>query len=364
MSNLIQRNILIPEKRTDPKNWNSWGWQLKNAIKDITGTSSRMRAVLRLYPVFVTPYYFSLIDPANPNDPLAKQCLPSCEELKDKNVDEDPLRENKYMPVPWLVHRYPDRVLVNSSNMCAMNCRHCTRKREWVKGRAIRTLDEIERMVYYVARRSQIKDVVISGGDPLLCSTDRLEYVIKKFRDIRHVEIIRIGTRAPVVLPQRIDKPLVSMLKKYRPMWVNTQFNHPREITEDSMRACEQILTAGIPVNNQSVLLKGVNDNVGIMTDLCRKLLVVGVRPYYLYQCDIVKGTTHFRTPLAKGVQIIKAMRGRVSGMAIPKFVIDLPKGGGKIPLEPKYMMARSKKHILFKNFEGKIIKYDDVEQK
>jgi len=341
--------------------WNDWAWQLENAIKDIPGASRETKSVLKTYPVFITPYYFSLIDKNNPNDPLAKQCLPSHEELKDKKVDEDPLRENKFMPVPWLVHRYPDRVLVNSSNMCAMNCRHCTRKREWSKGRVVRSLSEIDRMAYYVSGRKQIKDVVISGGDPLLYSTDRLEYIIKKFRDIEHVEIIRIGTRVPVVLPQRIDKALVSMLKKYRPIWLNTQFNHPNEITIDSRRACDQIITSGIPVNNQSVLLKGVNDNVKTMTDLYRSLLTIGIRPYYLYQCDMVKGATHFRTSINKGLEIIKAMRGRVSGLAIPKFVVDLPNGGGKIPLEPKYLVARSKKHILFRNFEDKIIKYKDV---
>ena len=360
-ASLIHNSLFISEKKAEFKNWNAWGWQLKNAIKDIPNAPQGLRSILRSYPIFVTPYYFSLIDKTNPNDPLAKQCLPQARELKDKNSEEDPLRENKYMPVPWLVHRYPDRVLVNSSNMCAINCRHCTRRREWIKGRVIRTLFEIDKMAYYVARRPQIKDVVISGGDPFLYSTDRLEYIIKKFRDIRHVQIIRIGTRVPVVLPQRIDKPFVSMLKKYRPLWINTQFNHPNEITPDSRRACDQILTAGIPMNNQSVLLKGINDDAQVTIELCRKLLTMGIRPYYMYQCDVVKGTAHFRTPLKKGLEILKAMRGRVSGMAIPKFVIDLPQGGGKIPLEPKYLERRSKTRILFKNFEGNPIKYEDI---
>ena len=193
MQSVINSSIFIPQKRTDLKNWSNWGWQLKNAIKDIPDAPDAIKPVLKSYPIFVTPYYFSLIDKTNPDDPLAKQCLPSFEELKDSDADEDPLFENKFMPVPWLVHRYPDRVLVNSSNMCAANCRHCTRKREWIKGRVIRTLSEIDRMAYYVARRRGIKDIVISGGDPLLCSTDRLEYIIKKFRDIKHVQIIRIG---------------------------------------------------------------------------------------------------------------------------------------------------------------------------
>ncbi len=354
-------NLITQEKKAGQENWNSWTWQLKNAIKEIPNASLGLKKVLGHYPVFITPYYLSLIDKNNPNDPLLKQCMPSLKELRQDSVDEDPLRENKFMPVPWLVHRYPDRVLVNSSNMCAINCRHCTRKREWAMGRVIRSLSQIDKMAQYVSRQRRIKDVIISGGDPLLCSTDRLEYIIKKFRDIKHVEIIRIGTRAPVALPQRIDKPLVSMLKKYRPIWLNTQFNHPNEITQDSRQACDQILTAGIPVNNQSVLLKGVNDNVKVMSGLCSKLLATGVRSYYLYQCDVVKGAMHFRTPLEKGIQLIKAMRGCVSGMAIPHFIVDLPKGGGKVPLEPEYIVSRSKKKILFKNSEGKLIRYRDV---
>ena len=354
-------NIVPPSvvtQKLDQKDWNDWGWQLRNAI---TSAPRRWDSVIKLYPVFITPYYLSLINKNNQNDPLKRQCMPSGDELKDHKAQEDPLYENKFMPVPWLVHRYPDRVLVNSSNMCAMNCRHCTRKREWAKGRVMRTLLDIDRMAYYVSRHKEIKDVIISGGDPFLYSTDRLEYIIKKFRDIKHVQIIRIGTRAPVVLPQRVDDSLVSMLKKYRPIWLNTQFNHPNEITKESKFACEKILTAGIPVNNQSVLLKGVNNNVKIMNELCRGLLSIGVRPYYLYQCDMVKGASHFRTSLSEGVDIIKSMRGRVSGMAIPHFVVDLPEGGGKVPLEPEYIMKRSGRKIIFKNFEGRIIKYKDV---
>jgi len=354
-------NTILPyvlTQKIDLKYWNDWCWQLRNAI---TEAPKHLLPVLKTYPVFITPYYYSLIKKNNLNDPLRRQCIPSLEELKVCGADDDPLRENKFMPVPWLVHRYPDRVLVNSSNMCAMNCRHCTRKREWASGRVMRTLLDIDRMAYYVSKHKKIKDVVISGGDPLLYSTDRLEYIIKKFRDIKHVEIIRIGTRVPVVLPQRIDEHLVSMLKKYRPLWLNTQFNHPNEITLESKTACERILTAGIPVNNQSVLLKNVNDGLDVLSGLSRKLLTIGVRPYYLYQCDMVKGAMHFVTPLSKGVGIIKSMRGRISGMAIPHFVIDLPKGGGKIPLEPEYISSRNKKSIIFKNFEGKRIKYNDA---
>lgn len=357
MSNVFVKPTILTQ-RLDPKNWNDWCWQLKNAI---TTTPRHLNSVLEKYPVFITPYYFSLIKNNNLNDPLRRQCIPSIEELKDQSGDDDPLMENKFMPVPWLVHRYPDRVLVNSSNMCAMNCRHCTRKREWSKGRIMRTLLDIDRMAYYVSRHKNIKDVIISGGDPLLYSTDRLEYIVKKFRDIKHVEIIRIGTRAPVVLPQRVDEHLASMLKRYRPIWLNTQFNHPREITKESRLACDKILSAGISINNQSVLLKGVNDNAKTMSELCRGLLSIGVRPYYLYQCDIVKGAGHFRTPLSRGTEIIKAMRGEISGMAIPHFVVDLPKGGGKVPLEPEYAIRRLKGKTIFKNFEGKMIKYEDV---
>jgi len=354
-------NTIFPHiltQKLDLKNWNDWAWQLRNSI---TSSPKQLSPVVKLYPVFITPYYLSLINRKDPNDPLKKQCMPCIEELRDTEAEEDPLYENKFMPVPWLVHRYPDRVLVNSSNMCAMNCRHCTRKREWAKGRVMRTLVDIDRMAYYVSRQKRIKDVIISGGDPLLYSTDRLEYIIKKFRDIKHVQIIRIGTRVPVVLPQRIDAALVSMLKKYRPIWVNTQFNHSNEITKDSRSACDKILAAGIPVNNQSVLLKGINDSVDTMSELCRLLLTAGVRPYYLYQCDIVRGARHFRTSLSKGIDIIKSMRGRVSGMAIPHFVVDLPDGGGKVPIEPEYIIKRSKNRTIFKNFEEKIIRYNDI---
>jgi len=260
--------------------------------------------------------------------------------------------------VPGLVHRYPDRALMVLTDICPMLCRHCTRKREWHNGGWVRTPGEIKTMLDYIRRHQTIRDVIISGGDPLTLSTRRLEDVISKLRQIDHVEIIRIGTRFPVVLPQRIDDELCSMLSKYGPIWLNTQFNHHREITPESAAACDRLLRAGIPVNNQSVLLRGINDNVETQTKLCKGLLKIKVRPYYLFQCDEVQGTEHLRTPVETGIKIIEGMRGHTSGLAIPHFVIDLPEGGGKVPLQPDYVLARTGAEMIIRNYQGHLFRY------
>jgi lysine 2,3-aminomutase len=271
---------------------------------------------------------------------------------------EDPLAESEHSVVPGLVHRYPDRVLMVLTDICPMLCRHCTRKREWRHGGWVRTPAEVETMLGYIREHTEVRDVILSGGDPLTLSTQRLEEVLSAVRRIPHVEIIRIGTRVPVVLPQRVDDELCNMLSKYGPIWLNTHFNHPRELTPEAGAAVDKLLRAGVPVNNQSVLLKGVNDSVETQLKLCQGLLRIKVRPYYLFQCDDVTGTEHFWTPVETGVNIIKGMRGFTSGLAIPTYVIDLPNGGGKIPVGPDYILERTPEELTVRNYQGKIIHY------
>lgn len=349
--------------------WNDWRWQLRNSVKDLETLGkivpfddrelTGLKKVVSKYPFSITPYYLSLIDMRDPRDPIRKQCLPSAEEENLYfDIQDDPLGEEKDMVLPGLVHRYPDRALLTLTDMCPVYCRHCTRKREWSGGMWTRKPAQLDNIYRYIGERKEIRDVILSGGDPLILSTGKLESVLGRLRSIPHVEIIRIGTRCPVVLPQRIDDELVLTLKKYRPIWLNTHFNHPNEITPDSSRACDRILCAGIPVNNQSVLLNGINDDVQTMTRLCQGLLKIGVRPYYLFQCDPVSGTGHFRTPIEKGLEIIKGMRGFTSGMAVPAFVVDGLEGQGKVPLNPDYVVAREKEHLVLKGYKGETFKY------
>jgi lysine 2,3-aminomutase len=271
---------------------------------------------------------------------------------------EDPLDEKRESVVPGLVHRYPDRVLMVLTDLCPMLCRHCTRKREWKDGFWVRSPQEIEAMLNYIRGNRAVRDVIISGGDPLTLSTRRLEEVISSLRKIEHVEIIRIGTRFPVVLPQRIDDELCSMLSKYGPIWLNTHFNHPKEITPESAAACDRLLRAGIPVNNQSVLLKGINDTVQIQRKLCQSLLKIKVRPYYLYQCDEIQGTEHLRTTVETGLKIMEGMWGHTSGLAVPTFVVDIPQGGGKVPVLPNYLQSKPGEDLVFRNYQGRYFRY------
>jgi len=317
---------------------------------------AQLKLVTIKYPLAVTPYYLSLIDPADPEDPIRKQAIPSFEEIALAGIGtEDPLEEKRDSVVPGLVHRYPDRVLMVLTDICPMLCRHCTRKREWQNGGWVRSLKEVEAMLDYIRNHKTIRDVVISGGDPLTLSTSHLEDVISRLRKIEHVEIIRIGTRFPVVLPQRIDDELCAMLSKYGPIWLNTHFNHYHELTPEAAAACDRLVRSGVPVNNQSVLLRGINDSVEIQTKLCQGLLKIKVRPYYLFQCDEVAGTEHLRTPLEAGLKIIEGMRGYTSGLAVPTFVIDLPQGGGKVPVQPNYILAQTGDKLLVRNYRGHI---------
>lgn len=355
--------------------WKDWKWHFRNRITNMNQLdqfiplSSEEKAQLRLvtmrYPMSVTPYYLSLINPDDPDDPIRKQAVPSVLEMTMSTMGlEDPLAEKEGSVVPGLVHRYPDRVLMVLTNICPMLCRHCTRKREWRHGGWVRTEGEIEAMLDYLRRNEAIRDVIISGGDPLTLSTSHLESIISRVREIGHIEIIRIGTRLPVVLPQRIDNELCAMLSKYGPIWLNTHFNHPREITPEAAEACDRLLRSGIPVNNQSVLLRGVNDDVETMLKLCQGLLRIKVRPYYLFQCDEVQGAEHLRTPVETGIKIIEGMRGHTSGLAVPTFVIDLIQGGGKVPLQPNYVLSMTEDELLLKNYEGKVFRYRNPSSK
>ena len=349
--------------------WNDWKWQYKNRITRLEELAALVpfpakewemrREVLRDFRMGITPYYLALADADDAADPILRQVAPIVEEYVYRDVgDEDPLAEESYSPVPGITHRYPDRVLMVISNACAIYCRYCTRKRIMYED-AVPEI-EIDRMVDYIARTPAVRDVVVSGGDPLTYGTKKLEGILQKLRAIPHLEIIRIGSRVPVSLPQRIDAELCEMLARYHPLWINVHFNHPRELTAEAAAACDRLSRAGIPLNNQAVLLKGVNDDVETMRALCTGLMKMRVRPYYLYQCDPIRGGEHFRTPISKGIEIIEGLRGHTSGLAVPTYVVDAPGGGGKIPVGPNYLLHHDakKKRALLRNFQGRIFEY------
>jgi lysine 2,3-aminomutase len=366
-SNRIKLFGTVPDK-----DWNDWKWQFRNRVTSVEQLSkyaplsatryAEINTVTKTYPLSITPYYLSLMDLNNPQDPVAMQAIPSIKEITVKSTGvEDPLEEERDSVVPGLVHRYPDRVLMVLTDICPMLCRHCTRKREWKNGDWVRTPDDIEKMLNYIRGNTNIRDVILSGGDCLTLSNKHLANVIHSLRQINHVEIIRIGTRFPVVLPQRIDSEFCDILSEYGPIWLNTHFNTVNEITPESAAAVDRIIRAGVPVNNQSVLMRGINDTVEKQTRLCQGLLKIKVRPYYLFQCDEVQGTDHLRTSIDTGIKIIEGMRGFTSGLAIPNFAVDLPQGGGKITLQPNYIVARSEKEILFSNYRGRMINCNNV---
>lgn len=346
-----------------------WKEQLKKRIttlddiaKYVNLTVSEKRAIgysKGRLKMAITPYFAGLMDKNNPNCPIRKQAIPSVEEFQT-SVHElsDPCGEEHDTVAPGLVHRYPDRVLFLVTDACAMYCRHCTRRRIVGASEAALTDENLEAAVSYIGAHKEIRDVLISGGDPLLLPDERLDEILTKLRAIPHVEIVRIGTRAPVTIPQRITKNLCDTLKKHHPIFMSLHFNHPKEITPEVRAACSMLADAGIPLGSQTVLLKGINDKPAAMTELMQKLLAIRVRPYYIYQCDLAPGTDHFRTPLGSGIRIIEAMRGHTSGYAVPTFVIDAPGGGGKIPIAPEYVISKNKKAVILKNFQGKVFVY------
>ncbi len=326
------------------QNWQDWRWQLHNRISSLSALARllnrpssftvRLRPVTRVYPVAITPYYLSLVRPGDENDPLARQCLPDREEITSSSIcSADPLDEEGSMPVDGLIHRYPDRALVLVTRTCATYCRHCNRKRFWRRPETATLKTRIQKMVHYVRESPQIREVILSGGDPLIYDDEKLEMILASFAAIPHVEVLRIGSRAPVVLPMRITKNFCRMLKRYRPLWLNTQFNHPAELTGQAARACNMIQEAGIPVSNQSVLLKGVNDSPVVMRDLLNGLQKISVRPYYLFHCEPTLGCCHFRITVRSGLKMMEELRRKCSGLAMPQYVADLPGEAGKIPL-------------------------------
>lgn len=364
-----RRKLLFPEV-TDAQ-WNDWKWQVKNRIE----TLEQLKKYISLTPeeeegvkktlstlrMAITPYYLSLINPDDPNCPVRKQAIPTAAETHQAPADLlDPLHEDEDSPVPGLTHRYPDRVLLLITDMCSMYCRHCTRRRFAGQKDDESPSARIDKAIDYIAKTPQVRDVLLSGGDALMVSDEKLEYIISRLRQIPHVEIVRIGSRTPVVCPQRITDNLVNMLKKYHPIWLNTHFNHPQEVTPESAEACAKLANAGIPLGNQSVLLRGVNDCVNVMKRLVHELVKMRVRPYYIYQCDLSMGLEHFRTTVSKGIEIIEGLRGHTSGYAVPTFVVDAPGGGGKTPVMPQYVISQAPGKVVLRNFEGVITTYTE----
>ncbi len=358
-------------------NWKDWKWQLKNTIKTtekfelLTGIEFskaekvKLKKTLDRFPLSITPYYLSLIDNKNyENDPVFKQSFASIDELNILKTDlKDPLAEENDSPVHGITHRYPDRVLFHVSNICAMYCRHCTRKRKVGDIDFIPSKKQMEEGINYIRQNTEIRDVLLSGGDPLMLSDSYLDWLLGEITAIPHVEIVRLGTRMPVVLPYRITDDLVKILKKYHPLWINTHFNHPREITTSSKEALAKLADAGFPLGNQSVLLANVNDCPRIMKKLVHKLVQNRVRPYYMYQCDLSEGLSHFRTPVGKGIEIMESLIGHTTGFAVPTYVIDAPGGGGKIPVMPNYIISWSTNKVILRNYEGIITTYNEPER-
>ncbi len=350
--------------------WNSWRWQLSNRINTVeefekvlplTESERKALSASGLFRVDITPYFISLIDPEDPNDPIRKQVVPTDTELVPFTaMMEDSLAEDRHSPVPGLVHRYPDRVLMLVTTQCASYCRYCTRSRIVGDPSATFSRAEFEMQLEYLKRTPQVRDVLLSGGDPLVLNPKILEEILSRLHEIEHIEIVRIGSRVPVFLPMRVTDELCDMLQKYHPLWINIHVNHSNEISAELAEACDRLTRAGIPLGNQSVLLAGVNDNVHIQRQLVQDLVRIRVRPYYLYQCDLVEGAGHFRTPVAKGIEIIEGLRGHTSGYAVPQYIIDAPGGGGKIPVQPQYLISQSDHKVILRNYEGFITTYEE----
>lgn len=371
--NVVQQEFpletAVPEDMLSPR-WRDWQWQLRNRIRTIgqlrlrfpgLKTPAEMAVAAARFPLAITPYYSSLIQKIDGSDPIFRMCVPQGEELFNPPfLTNDPLHEDADMPVPGLVHRYRDRALLIATSICASYCRHCTRKR--VAGQRETSISDcrLQQSVEYLRAHPEIRDIVVSGGDPFTMATSALEDVIAAVRSVPSVDMIRVGTRTPVVLPMRITDELVAMLRKYHPIYVNTHFNHPNELTAETREACVRMVDAGIPMGNQTVLLRGVNDDATVLETLFRGLMRIRVRPYYLFQCDLVRGVEHFRTPLSRGIEIMEYLRGRLSGLAIPTFVVDAPQGGGKIPLLPNYVVSVSPTQTVLRNFEGVIVSYPE----
>jgi lysine 2,3-aminomutase len=353
--------------------WCDWRWQLRNRVRSLEDlerivrlTEDERTAIARhsgSLPFAITPYYLSLVDTENPSDPIRRTMIPVTDEyLHTAGEAEDPLGEDCDSPVPGIVHRYPDRVLFLVANSCASNCRYCTRSRmvENPDNNSIFFQAQWEQAIGYIEAHPEVRDVLLSGGDPLTLSDEKLDWLLSRLRRIPHVEFLRIGTKTPVVMPQRITVSLARVLKRYHPLWMSIHFTHPDELTPETVEACARLADAGIPLGSQTVLLSGINDSVDVMKRLMHGLLKARVKPYYLYQCDPIVGSSHFRTPVQKGLEIIQGLRGYTSGYAVPAYVIDAPGGGGKIPLLPEYLVGRDGDDLVLKNYQGMQFRYPD----
>jgi lysine 2,3-aminomutase len=358
-------------KDVSDADWNDYKWQLRNRLtttedfEDVLNLTDVQRrdldACMGKFRVSVTPYYASLMDPDDPTDPVRMQGVPTPAELVIHAEDiEDAVSEDFDSPTPRITHRYPDRVLFVVTEMCSMYCRHCTRRRLVGGNEDIVAKSEIDNAIRYIERATEVRDVLISGGDPLVLSDHQLESIIQRIRAIDHVEIIRIGSRMPVVCPQRITPELVAMLRKYHPLYLNTHFNHPQEFTPESKLACDRLADAGVNLGNQTVLMRGVNDDARVMKKLSHKLLQYRVKPYYYYQCDLAQGTAHFRTSVSKGIEIYESLRGHTTGMGVPTYIIDAIGGGGKTPVFPSYVISHAPGQVILRNYEGVISKYTE----
>lgn len=377
-----RRAVVSPECRTfrktfypavSEREWNNWHWQVCNRIRHLSQltkildlSDDELAALARggqMLPISITPYYASLLSRTDPDQPLRRTVLPSTGEfVRAAGEADDPLAEEADSPIPGLVHRYPDRVLLLAHDFCSTYCRYCTRSRVVGQGEIRPHHARLEQAIDYIRSKPEIRDVLISGGDPLTMTDERLDWLLCQIRMIPHVEFIRIGTKTPAVLPQRITGRLCRVLRRYHPIWMSLHFTHPDECTVESRQACARLADAGIPLGSQTVLLRGINDDVETMRLLMHRLLTMRVRPYYLYQCDPISGSSHFRTPVSKGLEIIKALRGHTTGYAVPTYVIDAPGGGGKIPLQPDCVVARGAGELVLRNYEGKTFRYPDCE--
>ena len=350
--------------------WMDWRWQMSHRLNslqeleqviNLTDSERKALSVEGLFRVDITPYFASLIDPDNPGCPVRRQVIPTAREMVSfESMMEDSLSEDKHSPVPGLVHRYPDRVLMLVTTQCASYCRYCTRSR--IVGDPTQTFSrsEFDAQIEYIENTPQIRDVLLSGGDPMVLAPKLLDMILSRLRAIPHVEIVRIGSRVPVFLPMRVNEQFCEMVSKYHPLWINIHVNHPKEITRELAAAADRLTRAGVPLGNQSVLLAGVNDSVRVQRKLVQELVKIRVRPYYLYQCDLVQGSGHFRTSVSKGIEIIEGLRGHTSGYAVPVYTIDAPGGGGKIPVQPNYVLSQSPGKVVLRNFEGFITTYSE----
>jgi len=360
-----------PWKDATEEEWDDWRWQLRHRVT----RAEQLKLILNLSPeeieaieaskgrmaTAITPYFAKLMDRNDSNCPIRRQAIPTMAEFHFSPADLlDPCAEDENSPVHGLVHRYPDRALLLVTDKCAVYCRYCTRRRMVGSSEKCITEEDLDEAIAYIQATKKVRDVLISGGDPLLLEDDHLERIIAKVRKAPHVEIVRIGTRVPVTLPQRITPTLASILKKYHPLWISVHFSHPKEVTKEVRRACAILAEAGIPLGSQTVLLRGINDRPVVMKRLMHELLKIRVRPYYIYQCDLAMGTEHFRTPIAVGINIIEKLRGHTTGYAVPSFVIDAPGGGGKIPIGPTYLISQDKGKVVLRNYQGKVFEYQE----